>query len=201
MTSPSSNQPPQVLAFINGKGGVGKTTATIGLALALESAKQRVAVLDLDPQQTSVKTIAVLREQKLTTVESVQSLPGVGITIIDTPPTLDDRLLFAARNATHLVLVASTSPADLWRSQDTVNFLRAEKLGHVSLRILFNRHDERQILSRDHEARAKLIGAPCLKNTLGDSTRYQHMFLKGWLGLTPDQRVAMAQIALEIFTS
>ncbi len=40
----------QIIAFISGKGGVGKTTLTANIAIALAQRDQRILVLDLDPQ-------------------------------------------------------------------------------------------------------------------------------------------------------
>ena len=40
----------QIIAFISGKGGVGKTTLAANAAVALAQRKQRVLLIDLDPQ-------------------------------------------------------------------------------------------------------------------------------------------------------
>ena len=40
----------QVIAFISGKGGVGKTTLAANMAVALAQRKKRVLLIDLDPQ-------------------------------------------------------------------------------------------------------------------------------------------------------
>jgi chromosome partitioning protein len=48
-----------VVAFVNQKGGVGKTTVTLGMASAARAAGQRVLVADLDPQGASTWVLGV----------------------------------------------------------------------------------------------------------------------------------------------
>ena len=48
------------VAILNQKGGVGKTTVTLGLASAAQAAGDRVLVIDLDPQASATWTLGIV---------------------------------------------------------------------------------------------------------------------------------------------
>ena len=51
LPDPASTEPTtRVIAFLNQKGGVGKTTSTVNIGAAMAEAGQRVCVVDMDPQ-------------------------------------------------------------------------------------------------------------------------------------------------------
>ena len=49
-----------IVAVLNQKGGVGKTTITLGLASAAQAAGHRVLVVDLDPQASATWTLGIV---------------------------------------------------------------------------------------------------------------------------------------------
>jgi cellulose biosynthesis protein BcsQ len=57
---------PRTVAVLNQKGGVGKTTVTLGLASAGASAGRRVLVVDLDPQGSSTWVLGVDADARAT---------------------------------------------------------------------------------------------------------------------------------------
>ena len=84
-----------ILALVNNKGGVGKTTTAVNLAAALAGSKRSVLLVDLDAQASASLSLGVARDQldpstaavlleslpassaiRDTTVEGLQILPG-----------------------------------------------------------------------------------------------------------------------------
>ena len=67
---------PRILAVVNQKGGVGKTTTTVNLAAALAQAGKRVLLVDLDPQGNATMGSGVDKRTATRTIYHV--LLGLG---------------------------------------------------------------------------------------------------------------------------
>ena len=104
----------RVLAVISQKGGAGKTTLALNLAVAAEIADVATVVIDLNPQ-ASAKTWHDLRGKDAPVVISAQASRlsemlevarrnGAGLVVIDTAPHSEAAALAAAR-AADLVLI------------------------------------------------------------------------------------------------
>jgi chromosome partitioning protein len=181
-----------VVTFCNGKGGTGKTTLSVLLALALKEAGHEVAIHDVDPQKTATRWV-----QEVGGIE-LGEVGKAPVTIVDTPPRLDGpQTLGSLRKADLIVLVTSPSPADLFTSLDTAALLKREGLSDRA-RLLYNQVEQGTLLSRNLVQMADKIGVPALANHLQRRQAYQHAVLLGWKSLGPKAREEALRVALEI---
>ena len=105
------------ITVCNGKGGSGKTTATILLGLALVEAGHKTKVLDIDPQNTASRWIT----DGALPLDSEDTSATV---LIDTPPRLDNAdLRKSIRDSDIIIVVSSPSSADWFRSQEPARLI------------------------------------------------------------------------------
>lgn len=128
----------KTLALVSQKGGSGKTTLAINLAIAATLMHKVAVIIDLDPQQSAA------RWARLRASDEPVILPGHGpnlselmqrakdggadLVIIDTAPKSENASLTAARLANLVLMPCQPSNLDLDAVADSVNIASLAKV-------------------------------------------------------------------------
>lgn len=178
------------IAFVNGKGGVGKTTIALLFAAALQEAGRSVSLIDGDPQM-SATTFAT--NMGISIGEEAEYV------VIDTPPNPQHpATLDAVRTADLVILITTPSPTDLGATAATASLIQHQRTGKTV--ILFNRVQASNRFAETLPQLAKSFPFPCIKRYLNQRTAYQVAQLEGWRAMSPAARQEMIEVAIEIIS-
>lgn len=124
----------QTLAMIAQKGGTGKTTLALSLAVAAEAAGQSVIVIDLDPQASACRwgdrrtaeAPAVMDAQpaRLAAALAKAAQSGFDLAIVDTPARVEQAAAEAAKAADLVLIPCKPSILDLETLRTTAELVQ-----------------------------------------------------------------------------
>jgi chromosome partitioning protein len=124
----------RTIAVVSQKGGSGKTTVSVQLALGLWKRGRRVHLADIDPQRSSLEVLkarvtpgpqAMMSSgAKLFALQSKLSLDGVDVLIVDTPGAIEDETVQAVRLCDLAVMVLRPTYLDLAAAVNTSRMIR-----------------------------------------------------------------------------
>ena len=132
----------QTIALISQKGGAGKTTLAVALAVVAERSGHTSVLVDLDPQASATQW-SDLREvetpivtctptARLESVLAAAQGGGADIAVLDTPPHAAEAALAAARVSDFVLIPCRAATADLVAIGASIDLIRiADKPGAV----------------------------------------------------------------------
>ncbi|MDX5361129.1 MAG: ParA family protein [Alphaproteobacteria bacterium] len=203
----------KVITIAQQKGGAGKTSLAAHLGAHWARKGKRVALLDLDPQQSLSAWFAMRQDLghdsgHLTlrpssgwraTTEVRRLGEEADVILIDCPPHAETSGRVAIRSADLVVVPCQLSPMDIWASRPTLEMV--EKEGRPALLVL-NRVPPRGKLADELRARMAKDGLPLAKASLGNRMGFAASLMDG-LGVSeaePRSKAAreIAALATEI---
>lgn len=123
---------PKVVTVLSQKGGAGKSTLTMQLAGGLARHGKRVAIIDLDPQETALRwahaaaAAAPFPAQVMQLAGGIDTLASaiktagreVDVILLDCPPSIEHTATVASLQVADVALVPVVpSPTDLWSTK------------------------------------------------------------------------------------
>ncbi len=188
----SDSKEPIIVTVAQQKGGAGKTTMALQLAVAWQKQGHKVALIDIDPQGSagawSHMRARVLADQyegpevvAITGWRMVGELSrlkqyGFDIILIDSPPRAEAEVSIAVRSSDIVVVPLQASPMDLWATKPTLQFCFREK---VPALLVMNRINLRTNLAAKMIEEAKLLGAEVSNATIGSRVAFQASLAEG----------------------
>lgn len=176
----------KTIAILSRKGGTGKTTLAIHLAVASEKAGHTAALIDLDPQASAAEwrdtrdddTPAVIssHSSRLQPTLKLAEENGATFAILDTAPHTETSALDAANAAEFAIIPCKPSLIDLKAVKSTINVIQIAK---VPACIVLNIVPARGDLADEARKAIEHYGVPCAPCEIGSRIAFVHSYISG----------------------
>lgn len=190
-----------IVAFLNQKGGVGKTTLALHLAGAWSARGRRVLVVDADPQASALDWADQRLREGLPRLFGVlglaretlhKELPDLAREtdhlIIDGPPRVAGIARSALLAADLVLIPAQPSPFDGWASSEMLRLLDEARIFRPELRarMLLNRCAARTVIARETAEALADQDPPMLVSRVGQRVAFADAARTGRLASESD---------------
>ncbi|MCG9132725.1 AAA family ATPase [Candidatus Poribacteria bacterium] len=175
-----------IVAVVGQKGGIGKTTIAIHLAVAATRAGHTTVLMDLDPQASASKwsdirtddapVVISAHATRLRHVIDKAEANGVTFVVLDTPPQLESPITDAAKVADLALIPCRPALFDIHAIEETVYRTRKE---NVPTHLVFNAVPARSSMlkqAKEVVADYNIQIAPC---TVGRRILFSHAVVDG----------------------
>jgi chromosome partitioning protein len=193
----------RVVSVVNQKGGVGKSTLAINIATVAEAKGDRVLLIDLDPQASSVlwgqtrgtnrPLVAATQPERLPSIISAAAEFGTTLVVIDAPSRLDPIALAAIRAADTIICPTMVDLINLAPLRETVALINSADKLEATIAVINNSDpaSKRVEVAREELAR---LGLTVARTALMSSGQYAAAYDRGKGVIELGQGKASAQL-------
>ncbi len=201
----------KTVSIVNQKGGCGKTTVAVNLAINLAYENNSVVLLDTDPQLSATETVESGNETVISVVpvkNNVHRIIGeyadYDYVVIDSPPH-DSKVARSVVICSDLVIIpVQDSPLDIRSAGKTVSLVSEAQSANPAIKVCFlaSRIQKNTILARDLKKHLRKIyrGIPILKTCIDNRVCYKQSFIYG-LAVTEYDKLGAASAEVNELTA
>jgi len=154
----------KIITLANQKGGCGKSTVSINLALSLAQQRYRVILLDADPQRNIFETIKIRESRPIRVIATQKNIyqylerfeHEYDHAIIDTPPYNEEIVSTAILCSDMTIVPVQNSPLDLRSTRATAELIRRAREVNPQLKAYFLLYRVQPLTLATKELAAKL---------------------------------------------
>jgi chromosome partitioning protein len=176
----------KTLAIISQKGGAGKTTIALHLAVAATQDGKSVAIVDLDPQSSAASwgdsregdnpAVVSAQSNRLDKVLAAAKNAGADMAIIDTAPHSESSALSAARAADYILVPCRPAILDIRAISHSIDLV---KLAGKTASVILNTVPPRGSLAEEAVAAVATYGISVCPVYIGQRAAFFHSLTGG----------------------
>ncbi len=180
----------KIITLANQKGGCGKSTIVLNLAIQLGLKHQKVLIFDTDPQGSCIETLKRRTDQLVEIVPIFSDIhrevqkyeETVDYIIIDTPPHDGETMASAVICSDLVIIPVQDSPLDVRSTKTTVDLVNEARQVNPNIKACFllSRIQPKTVLARElKELLRQTYGFDILKAELANRVAYKYAMIYG----------------------